>query len=240
MGMQSSELNCIRLDNFTAVRESARYAGRDIFNAFLVRWGLLGLLLAASLALTAFPAVAAVPGESAPGILGMDHIGVTVPDLAQAESFFVDIIGCRTFTRVPLYHAKTGWVTNKNAEGVGPKSEMVTTVQLRCGNGSNLELFAYQNMPGRIVQPEHQDVGWSHIAFYSADFPATIAYLKAKGVKLMAPPSHVTEGDNKGENWAYFLTPWGMQIEINNYPPGKGYEQRDPGHRLWSPQDAVK
>jgi len=29
-----------------------------------------------------------------PGLRGTEHIGFTVPDLDQAERFFVDVIGC--------------------------------------------------------------------------------------------------------------------------------------------------
>ena len=32
-----------------------------------------------------------------PGLRGTDHIGFTVPDLAQAVDFFVNVIGCEKF-----------------------------------------------------------------------------------------------------------------------------------------------
>ena len=35
-------------------------------------------------------------GESPalPGLRGVDHIGITVPDMEQATAFFVDVLGC--------------------------------------------------------------------------------------------------------------------------------------------------
>ena len=29
-----------------------------------------------------------------PGLVGTDHIGFTVPDLDEADDFFVDVLGC--------------------------------------------------------------------------------------------------------------------------------------------------
>ncbi len=29
-----------------------------------------------------------------PGLRGHDHTGVTVPDIAEAEAFFTDVLGC--------------------------------------------------------------------------------------------------------------------------------------------------
>jgi catechol 2,3-dioxygenase-like lactoylglutathione lyase family enzyme len=44
-----------------------------------------------------------------PGMRGTDHIGFTVPDLDQAERFFVDIIGCqRVYALGPLSATTTG------------------------------------------------------------------------------------------------------------------------------------
>lgn len=31
-----------------------------------------------------------------PGLRGADHVGMTVPELAQAEAFFGRVLGCKT------------------------------------------------------------------------------------------------------------------------------------------------
>ena len=33
-----------------------------------------------------------------------------------------------------------------------------------------------------------------------------------------------TSGPSAGQTWVYFLSPWGMQLELLSYPQGKGYE----------------
>jgi len=39
-----------------------------------------------------------------PGLVGADHIGITVPDLEAATRFFVDVIGCKVTSRWALSH----------------------------------------------------------------------------------------------------------------------------------------
>jgi hypothetical protein len=37
-----------------------------------------------------------------------------------------------------------------------------------------------------------------------------------------------------GQRWVYFLTPWGMQLELVSFPEGKAYE-KDSSVILWHP-----
>jgi hypothetical protein len=34
----------------------------------------------------------------------------------------------------------------------------------------------------------------------------------------------MTDGPTAGESWVYFMSPWGMQLELVSYPNGKAYE----------------
>jgi hypothetical protein len=45
-----------------------------------------------------------------PGLRGTDHIGFTVPDLAQAVDFFVNVIGCEKFYDLGPFKAEDGWM----------------------------------------------------------------------------------------------------------------------------------
>ena len=53
-------------------------------------------VFATGLALFAFPVCAGADGL--PTLRGHDHTGITVPDINQAVSFFVDVLGCRKAT----------------------------------------------------------------------------------------------------------------------------------------------
>lgn len=172
--------------------------------------------------------------QGLPGLKGSDHMGFTVPDLAQAVSFFEDVIGCKAFYALgPFSGGDSDWMNvhlNVDAKATIPQIRV-----MRCANGVNLEIFSY-TAPGQNTKPPmNSDIGGHHLAFYVDDMPAAVAHLKAKGVKMFGDATTMTEGPSKGETWLYFLSPWGMQLELVSYPNGKGYEA-DTKDRLWSPQ----
>jgi len=105
---------------------------------------------------------------------------------------------------------------------------------LRCRNGANFELFEYESPDQNRQQPRNSDVGGHHIAFYVDDIHEAIAYLNAKGVRVLGEPTVRDSGPHAGQTWIYFLTPWGMQLELVSFPNGKGYEKETTA-RLWHP-----
>ena len=167
-----------------------------------------------------------------PGLRGTDHIGFTVPNLDEAVAFFVDVIGCEPFYDLGPFQADDDWMrTHLN---VHPRAVMRRLKFLRCRNGSNFEIFEYESPDQRREPPRNSDVGGHHLAFYVDDFAAALAHLRAHGVRVLGEPTVRTAGPSAGQTWVYFLTPWGMQMELVSYPDGKGYE-RDTDRRLWHP-----
>ncbi len=167
-----------------------------------------------------------------PGLRGTDHIGFTVPDLQQAVDFFVDVIGCEPFYELGPFQASDDWMrTHMN---VDPRAVMRKLKFLRCANGSNLEIFQFDAPGQATVQPKNSDVGGHHLAFYVDDMQAAVAHLRAKGVRILGEPTVRESGPSGGQTWVYFLSPWGMQLELVSYPNGKAYERETQG-RLWHP-----
>lgn len=62
-----------------------------------------------------------------------------------------------------------------------------------------------------------------------------IAVMSAKGIKVLGEPSVMTNGPTAGESWVYFMSPWGMQLELVSYPNGKAY-QRNSSVALFDPR----
>lgn len=167
-----------------------------------------------------------------PGLRGTDHIGFTVPDLDEAVRFFVDVLGCEPFYELGPFQSDGDWMaTHLN---VHPRAVMRRLKFVRCGFGSNFEIFEYSAPDQRREQPQNSDVGGHHLAFYVDDIDAAVAYLKARGIRVLGEPTVRTSGPNGGQTWVYFLSPWGMQFELVSFPEGKGYE-RDTDARLWHP-----
>jgi len=167
-----------------------------------------------------------------PGLRGTDHIGFTVPDLAQAVRFFIDVIGCEPFYELGPFQSDGDWM--QTHLDVHPRAVMNKLKFLRCRNGSNFELFEYSSPDQRREQPRNSDVGGHHLAFYVDDMDAALAHLRQHGVRILGEPTVRTAGPSGGQTWVYFQAPWGMQFELVSFPQGKAYE-RETERRLWHP-----
>ena len=166
-----------------------------------------------------------------PGLKGTDHIGFTVPKLDEAVDFFVNVIGCEAFYELGPFVSDTDWMqTHLN---IHPRAVMKRLKFLRCKHGSNFEVFEYSSPDQNHTQPKNSDVGGHHLAFYVDDMDAALAHLKAHGVKILGEPT-LSRNASAGQTWVYFLSPWGMQLELVSYPKGKAYE-KETDRRLWHP-----
>jgi len=189
------------------------------------------LLLAASVLAGVAGAARA---DQVPGIRGIDHVAMTVPNLAQAIALFDDVLGCsKPSYAVGPFKFDNDWMqVHLNVE---PRAEITNLAMLRCFTGANVELFEYK-VDGQVkTEPRNSDIGGHHIGFYVDDEAAAVAYLKSKGVKMLGDPTPFDQGPLAGETIDYFLTPWGAQMEILSYPKGLGYEAGAPS-KLWTPK----
>lgn len=169
-------------------------------------------------------------GRGVPGLRGLDHIGFTVPDIEAATRFFVDVMGCEAFYDLGPIASENDWM--KTHLGVDPRACVRKLRFLRCGHGSNFELFEYEAPGQQSTPPKNSDVGGHHLAFYVDEFDPALAYLREQGVEIMGTPTVRDAGPSAGLTWVYFRTPWGMQCELVSFPEGKAYE-RTTDRRLW-------
>lgn len=186
------------------------------------------ILLTAALLLAPVAALA----EPMPGMRGINHIGLTVPDLAQAESFFGDVLGCEKATSFGPFKDDQGTFMQDLLD-VDPRAVIETISLMRCGNGSNIELFKYTAPDQKTVTARNSDIGGHHIAFYVDDIDAAAAYLKSQNIRTLMGPLPVNEGPAAGQAILYFFAPWGLQLEAISFPQGMAYE-KDGGPVLWS------
>jgi catechol 2,3-dioxygenase-like lactoylglutathione lyase family enzyme len=81
----------------------------------------------------------------------------------------------------------------------------------------NVELFEWSSSDRRTEHPRHSDAGGHHLCFVVDDVDQAIAVLRGiPGVRLLGDRKEVA-GDSPrvaGNRWTYFLTPWGLLMEI--------------------------
>lgn len=194
------------------------------------------ILAIAALAVTlgALPAKA----ETLPGVRGVNHIGLTVPDINEAETFFSDVLGCEKATSFGPFRDDTGTFMQDLLD-VDPRAVVNQITLMRCGFGSNIELFSYDAPDQQTVRPRNSDIGGHHIGFYVDDIDAAAAYFKDKGIRTLMGPFPVNEGPAAGQSVLYFFAPWGLQMEAISFPEGMAYE-KDGGPVLWSNTEPAK
>ncbi|MGH3071778.1 MAG: VOC family protein [Gaiellaceae bacterium] len=172
---------------------------------------------------------------SVPSLLGVDHVGITVPDIGAAVAWFEDVLGCSA----PLTFGPFGDPTGTFMEdllGVHPRAVIEQITLVRCGNGPSIELFQYTAPDQDRTFRKNSDFGGKHIAFYVRHIGKAAAHLEARGVEKLLGPLPVTDGPAAGQTINYFRAPFGTYIELISYPKGMAYEQTAP-IPLWDPRD---
>jgi catechol 2,3-dioxygenase-like lactoylglutathione lyase family enzyme len=197
-----------------------------------------GFLPTALAALVMGSSLQPTSADSIPGLRGHDHTGITVPDVKAATAFFTDVIGCtHAMSFGPFRDDKGTFMTD--VVNVNPRAVIDEISMVRCGYGSNIELFQYESPDQAKAEPKNSDIGGHHIALYVDDIDKAATYLKEKNVKTMQGPIPITEGPAAGQSILYFLTPWGLQMELISYPKGMAYA-KDSNSPLWSTTEPQK
>ena len=168
-----------------------------------------------------------------PGMRGVEHIALTVPDLEAATAFFVDELGCEVYYSIGPFKDQEGNWFAENLD-VHPRAEIPEIRIVRCANGAHFELLTFTSPDQNTQMPRFSDYGGHHVAFYVDDMDLAIAYLQSKGIKVLGPVKDgVGPESGEGSTFVHFKSPWGSMFELVSFPKGRAYEQqREP---LWVP-----
>ena len=107
---------------------------------------------------------------------------------------------------------------------------------LRLGPVTSVELVEF-TVPGqRRVMPKASDWGASHLALFVDDIDLAAASLRERGVKVLEGPITNGPGPIEGSRYIYFMTPWGMPMELEQRSGALPYE--GPGRHPYGPAPA--
>lgn len=161
------------------------------------------------------------PAENGlPGLTGLDHVGLTVPDMEQATAFLVDVLGFEYLYSLGSIVREDEWMpTHLN---VDPRAVVREIRFFRCVSTPVLEVFEYEAPDQRTDPPRNSDHGGHHIALYVEDLDVAVDYLRNQGVQVLGDPT-TSRGPHQGQRWVYFLAPWGTQFELVSYPHGRAW-----------------
>lgn len=153
---------------------------------------------------------------------GIDHIGVTVPDIEKATIFFKKAFG-----------AKIAYDNEKAEDEPLAGSDVEKTLGVRKGtkvahmrilsfeNSASIELFKFVDTDQR--QPSiSSDYGVQHFAFYVDDIEVAANRFVEAGGELLDDPGELLGDVEDGTGlFVYGRAPWGMLIELISYTPNE-------------------
>jgi catechol 2,3-dioxygenase-like lactoylglutathione lyase family enzyme len=171
------------------------------------------------------------------GIRAIDHVGLTVPSLAEAARFFTEAFGARVIFEMDTHRdtSKPEVLAEEQAKlGTRPTARWSSTLVLRLGDGPSIELFEYED-PDRLPPPTPSDLGIQHFGIYVDDIDAACEAVIAAGGSVLDGPTLLPALESgAGNKWVYVTAPWGGIIELCSYPSPQLYEERTEVRR-WRP-----
>ncbi|UYM24746.1 VOC family protein [Streptomyces albus] len=167
-------------------------------------------------------------------VRGIDHIGLTVPDLEAATRFLADALGAEVlYDTLPADRGPVGGPQTEQRLGVPPGTRQLAIRMLALPDGPGIELFAY-HPPGRPPALP-SDLGWQHLALYVDDLDAALTRAVEAGARPPgpAPPPPRPRGRPR-QPLRLPPHPWGSTLELVTYPDPQPYEQ-ETQQRRWRP-----
>lgn len=157
-----------------------------------------------------------------PQFLGLDHVGLTVPDLDAAIAFYERAFGASVDYRIgpldaadmPTMPDGRDW-TAAHVEVPGARLHMAL---VKAPPNLVIELFQYDAPAGRAAMPPRNcDAGGHHLNLKVSDLEAALAHLSRHGCTALAGPIAADEGPLSAVKSQYLRDPWGNYIELTQY-----------------------
>ncbi|MGK9175073.1 VOC family protein [Yokenella regensburgei] len=170
-------------------------------------------------------------------VRGIEHIGITVSDLKQAENFFVNAFNAVVLYRLvpPDFPGKE--ITGDNMyplNGFPVEMNVTGLSMLRLANGCNIELF--QTSPSaQDHQANPATPGINHFSIYVDDILLAGERMRENGAKMFEGPSDCfAQEEGKGNQTWFGITTFGVLIELITLPAGLNYDEQSTAAR-WLP-----
>jgi len=177
-------------------------------------------------------------GTGIPTNMGLDHLGIVVPNAQQAADFLMEVFDAELdweIKREPNPTAgERGW---SSIFGVHPDSYLAHVIMLKCGENpltQYVEIFEWnspdQNKPLGAWH-KMSDIGNSYISFTVKDINKVVAHIKEnvipkwQGTRFIQDPP--MDFPLRGEvcTSTFLVSPWGMWIELTCWSQSKNLGQ---------------
>ena len=149
----------------------------------------LGLALLAAIAAVAFSVFSGAPAAAPPpqaqgnaygnlGVVGVDHAGITVPDIDQAIAWFHDVMGCETPLTFGPFSGQSGAIFSTS---IRPAVDRGGSARPLRPERQHRALPVRRARPAPRRPPRNSDYAGHHIAFYVTDLVAADGLPRGQG-----------------------------------------------------------
>lgn len=177
-----------------------------------------------------------VKGTGIPGNMGMDHVGIVVPNAQLAADFFMDVFDAEFDWEVKREQrpsaGERGW---DKLFGIHPDAYMPHVIMLKCGEhplAQYIEIFEWKSPDQCLPKGENgwhkmSDLGNSYVSFTVKDMDKVVAHVrehvfpKYAGTRFIQDPP--MQFPLRGEicTSTFLVSPWGMWIELTSWNKSK-------------------
>ncbi|POD70926.1 hypothetical protein BKM17_23830 [Pseudomonas syringae group genomosp. 3] len=155
-------------------------------------------------------------------VRGIDHIGITVPDIEAATRFLHEAFDAAiVYDTVVDGHPRRSPEELAATVALKEEQRIVATRMIRLGDGANIELFEIE---GATLGVEGiGSLGLQHFAVYCDDLGSVLnRVLAAGGTQLRGPNALFGIEKGTGNSMHYIRAPWGSLIELISIPTATG------------------
>lgn len=148
------------------------------------------------------------------GVIGLNHVSVTVADMDRALAFWSDALGLKLLGRGTVRYPHLDQI-------VGLADTEIEWADVQVPGGHVIELFRYVAPVGAKTPAASQpnDVGAAHVCLEVTDMERLVASLRAAGYRSRSESAvRIPTGDWEGWQDVYFESPDGVIVELSQRP----------------------
>jgi glyoxylase I family protein len=123
-------------------------------------------------------------------IAGIHHVAIIASDYARSKRFYTEILGLAIIAEV-YRQERNSW-----------------KLDLRVGDGVQIELFSFPSPPPRVSRPEA--CGLRHLAFRVGDLDAAVKHLNDHDI----PVEPIRVDEYTGKRFTFFADPDDLPLEL--------------------------
>lgn len=166
---------------------------------------------------------------------GINHLGLTVPDLDAATEFLRAAFDAKFAYDglTPEDDPRDGEETERQL-GLPAVAKIRRQRMMQIGYGPSIEMFEIDS-PVQQLPAGLADLGWNHACVYVDDIESSLQRaVAAGGDALSGTHPNSAHEDTEGNASVYVRAPWGTLFELQTIPGGHWYDDSAEVH-VWTP-----